>query len=107
MKHDQFESKDSSAKDNFTQDKHVQKDQALSSGDRPQAVESKTLQDAGTSDSDDTSLHKDIDDDIRIMAQEVHEQVNRDPSLDITMVHKPMNPNLVCPICGKNFVLAK
>ena len=99
-KHDQFESKDSSAKDNFTQDKHVQKDQ---SDDRPQAEESKVPQDAGTGDSDDTSLHKDIDDDIKIMAQEVHEQVNRDPSLDMTMVHKPMDPNLVCPICGKNF----
>ena len=99
MKYDQFESKDSSAKDNFTQDKHVQKDQ---SDDRPQAEESKIPQDAGTGDSDDTSLHKDIDDDIKIMAQE-HEQVNRDPSLDMTMVHKPMDPNLVCHICGKKF----
>ena len=97
MKHDQFESKDSSAKDNFTQDKHVQKDQ---SDDRPQAEESKIPQDAGTGDTDDTSLHKDIDDDIKIMAQEVREQVYRD---HMTMVHKPMDPNLVCPICGKNF----
>ena len=152
MKHDQFESKDSSAKNNFTQDKHVQKD--LSSGGRPQAEESKIPQDAGTGDSDDTSLHKyiqvheqvnrdprldmtmvhkdqsddrpqaeerkipqdagtgdgddtslqkDIDDDLKIMVQAYHEQVNRDPSLDMTMAHKPMDPNLVCPICGKNF----
>ena len=78
----------------------MQKDQ---SDDRPQAEENKIPQDAGTGDSDDTSLHKDIDDDIKIMAQEVHEQVNRDPSLDMTMVHKPMDPNLVCPICGKFF----
>ena len=53
--------------------------------------------------SDDTSLYKGIDDDIKIMTQEVHEQVNRDPSLDMTMVHKPVDPNLVCPICGKIF----
>ena len=43
------------------------------------------------------------DDVIKIMAQEVHEQVNCDPSLERTMVHKPLDPNLVCPICWKNF----
>ncbi len=58
-------------------------------------------------DTDDESLHKGIDQDIKNIAEEVSEEVNRDPSFDQTMVHVPYDPNLVCPICGKKFRIGK
>ncbi len=58
-------------------------------------------------DTDDESLHKCIDQDIKNIAEEVSDEVNRDPSFDQTMVHVPYDPNLVCPICGKKFRIGK
>ena len=42
-----------------------------------------------------------IDNDIRDVAADVREEVSEENERIMTMEHKPYDPNLVCPMCGK------
>ena len=46
-------------------------------------------------------LVNEIDQEIEEMAAEVQDAVSMENEAIVTMVHKPFDPNLVCPMCGK------
>ena len=50
---------------------------------------------SNSEESNDNQLHKDIDEEIHIFAEEVNEQVNRDLSQQVTEVQLPLDPNLL------------
>lgn len=47
------------------------------------------------------TLEKNVDNEIKVMASDVCEEVSMENERQVTMVHTPFDPNLVCPICGK------
>jgi hypothetical protein len=46
-------------------------------------------------------LVNDIDQQIEVMAAEVQVEVGKENEHMVTRLHKPFDPNLVCPMCGK------
>ena len=84
----------------------VTKNEKAICGENTKAVEGDSqaiMAESSSEESNDDQLHKDIDEEIHRFAEEVSEQVNRDSSHQVTEVQLPLDPNLVCPICHKNF----
>ena len=50
---------------------------------------------------EENKLVNEIDDEIEDMAAEVQEEVGTENEHEVTRVHLPFDPNLVCPMCGK------
>ena len=73
--------------------------------DKVKAVggDSHAVAESSSEDSNGGQLHKDIDEEIHRFAEHVKEQVNSGLSRQVTRVRLPLDPNLVCPLCHKNF----
>ena len=75
-------------------------------GDKLKAVggDSHAMAESSSEGSNGDQLHKDIDEEIHRFAEHVNEQVNPDLNRQVTeVVQLPLDPNLVCPICHKNY----
>ena len=71
--------------------------------DKPPAghgVKAKAVKRRGEGERENILMEK-IDNDIRDMAADVREEVDEGNDRTRTMIHKPYDPNLVCPMCGK------
>ena len=55
----------------------------------------------GEEEEQENALVEKFDNDIRDVAAGVREGVDEENDRTRTMVHKPYDPNLLCPMCGK------
>ena len=81
------------------------KEKAAIVGDKVKVVggDSHAVAESSSEGSNGDQLHKDIDEEIHRFAEHVNEQVNPDFNRQVTQVQLPLDPNLICPICHKNF----